>query len=1337
MSTIVFENGAPGTTADFGQAFGPNAALADTIVRQAIQDWERVIVNFNFDLPGAPASELNTFYFDPVAANLGNQLTELSPDGLSYDRFGNDQLGIPPGGPNHTLQFGKPVTADVYIDTNGGGHGWYFDPNPATNGEFTQFINPFSAKGNIGGRADFYTAVLHAIGTAIGITLNSHLVGDRSTELGPDLADPPEDGVARSLFGVPYFDAGTGTIGQTVFTNAGDSGLYSAERTSDIPPADPIFPGDLMNVDQPVNTRELISDVDVELLQGMYAYSQPPAPSETVNNPTALGMTFLTNLDPVTGTLTITADPRVANNDIEMSAAGGNLLVDLNGVVTKYSSAIKSVVINGGPGDDTILLPGDPLRFPVSVNGGGQDKLTLNQDPSTVNYIVNSGSVTLSSKTLVLGVYRTFRSTVGYQGLNELVIVSSSGDSTTVQGTAASTPVTLYRMKSVVVGDSGILRQIQGNVNVFGLRYGSTDLTIDGSADPTPVSARISAAGITGLAPAAISYSGPHLHSLTIKGGQAANTYTIVGTPQNTAGNLAMTLDTGDLADTVNVMGTSGDLTVDEGKGANTLYVDMANLTGTLTAHSTSGSMLLVADDSADHTARSATMGINLIPISTFSATPAAVAKLGRIPRKKPRPNPIKRTTHFYAQGFIDGLGPGQVLYDAASMTGVTVQTGEASPDGSSPDSTVTVEQTFFSNSAKEKTTILMVGHNNVTNVEATSGPLSIGGSAGTGNSVNIGTSNEQLSLIRGPLAVSNSALDVENQNAAGKQSVVIGTSSLSINKAVAISYSGLSSLSYQGNAGNDTYSILASPGGNLQVNAGSGNDTFTVASASVALDGFGSVSLDGGGGHDSLAIHDGSAMPGLTYSVQTLASNGASQTEVQRTGGVSIAINKVAKVALYIGSGGDTVTLKGIAPGTSLAVHGGRGNDRFSVDGLAANAPVSIDGGGGVNTLDYSSYSPSGGQSTPPGTLPPGIVALYNADGNANDSIGHNNATPVGQPPAYVAGVVGQAFQFDGYGYLSVPDAPSLDAPTVTVDAWVKSSYIGENPGASIVWKGADGVAFGSYYLTTGSGGLVFRISDGVNVAGSPDAGPGVWDEKWHNVAGTYDGSTIRLYVDGKEVGNGTPATLQIDYSLPSTNDLAIGEIPAGTFHNSFFGAIDELSIYDRALSPGEIQAIYGAGSDGGSSSAQGVVVDIPLGTATGLAGGISHIQNLVGSPGNDILVGNGGNNINGLGGDDLLIAGASASTLTGTGAEILIGGQTAVDANLAALESVLAAWTSPDGSFSDRVSALVSGLLASGKVKSNKARNTLTGGSGPNLFFASTIDTTNASSGDTSVTI
>ena len=62
----------------------------------------------------------------------------------------------------------------------------------------------------------------------------------------------------------------------------------------------------------------------------------------------------------------------------------------------------------------------------------------------------------------------------------------------------------------------------------------------------------------------------------------------------------------------------------------------------------------------------------------------------------------------------------------------------------------------------------------------------------------------------------------------------------------------------------------------------------------------------------------------------------------------------------------------------------------------------------------------------------------------------------------------------------------------------------------------------------------------------------------------------------------------------------------------------------------------------------------------ATGLAGGFAHIQDLVGSPGDDILVDNAGNTIDGLGGQDLLIAGPAASDLTGTGADLLITGQT-----------------------------------------------------------------------------
>jgi hypothetical protein len=807
-------------------------------------------------------------------------------------------------------------------------------------------------------------------------------------------------------------------------------------------------------------------------------------------------------------------------------------------------------------------------------------------------------------------------------------------------------------------------------------------------------------------------------------GSEAGSIYTIDRTPQNSGGNFAMTLVAGEQADTVNVMGTSSDLTVDEGKGANTLYVGMANLNGTLTAHSTGGTLSLNADDGGDQSARSATMGINLIPISTFKATATA----GRVLLR----NPIKRTTHFYAQGFIDGLGPGQVLYDAASMAGMSVETSESGPGGN----TLVVQQTFFSQSAAQATTVAMRGRNDVTKVEGTSGPLAVNGLPGGGDSVDIGFSAQRLDLIHGPLTVSNAGVVVENQQAAGDDSVAIGANSLSVNNSTAVSYSGLSGLAYYGNGGNDTYDISASPGGNVAVYAGTGNDTLTLAGPSIPLDGFGNVSLNGGGGNDSLTIHDGSPTAGLEYDVQSQGAGAAAGTLVKRTGGVAIAANRIGMVSLDMGSGGDTVNLTGIALGTSLAVNGGAGNDRFSVQGLAAGAPVSIDGGGGVNTLDYSSY---GGLVSGPGILPSGIVAWYKAEGNANDAIGNNNGTAVGV--TYGPGEVGQTFQFNGHGDVSVPDSPSLETPQVTVEAWVKSAVAG--PTAEFNYKDLvedDGGAYGLY--TSVDGGLAFFISDGINAPFlSPEAGPGIWDGQWHHVAGTFDGSTVRLYVDGKQVGSGTPAPVNINHNISSIHNLQLGgvaEFPS----SGFDGSIDELSVYNRPLSASEIQAIYNAGSAGksgtpGDGSASGVVVDLPLGTATALAGGISNIQDVVGSPGNDILVGNGGNTINGLGGRDLLIAGASASTLTGTGADILIGGQSAIDGNLAALESVLAAWTNSDASFLDRVSELVSGALASGKVKANQARNSLMGGAGPNLFFASAIDTTNKSSGDSSVTI
>jgi hypothetical protein len=218
--------------------------------------------------------------------------------------------------------------------------------------------------------------------------------------------------------------------------------------------------------------------------------------------------------------------------------------------------------------------------------------------------------------------------------------------------------------------------------------------------------------------------------------------------------------------------------------------------------------------------------------------------------------------------------------------------------------------------------------------------------------------------------------------------------------------------------------------------------------------------------------------------------------------------------------------------------------------------------------------------------TAPPsGIVSWYKAEDNAHDAVGNNHGTA--HAITYGPGVVGRAFQFDGGGYVRVPDAPSLDSAAITVEAWVKVATA-QGPFRYLVAKGAHACEAASYGLCTGRtypGGLCFYVYDGTHAAISPDPGAGIWDGKWHHVAGTFDGTTVRLYVDGEQVGNGTAASLNINYNLPDGNDLFIGTYlwPGGSL--GFTGSIDELSTYNRALSASEIQAIYSAGSAGKSN--------------------------------------------------------------------------------------------------------------------------------------------------------
>ncbi len=200
------------------------------------------------------------------------------------------------------------------------------------------------------------------------------------------------------------------------------------------------------------------------------------------------------------------------------------------------------------------------------------------------------------------------------------------------------------------------------------------------------------------------------------------------------------------------------------------------------------------------------------------------------------------------------------------------------------------------------------------------------------------------------------------------------------------------------------------------------------------------------------------------------------------------------------------------------------------------------------------------------------------------DSSENENHGTLVGTPPpAWTAGRFEAALQFD-QDYVSVPAAASLEPATVTVEAWVKA---GASPGPFryVLGKGGLSCLAASYALYTGSGGgLAFYVSDGSSFVVSPPAGAAqVWDGAWHHVAGSYDGTSVHLYLDGLDLG-GTSGTLAINYQL-AIRDLFIGQYPGQAFcldRHDFVGTIDEVRVWDRALAAAEIaaSAAMGAGS-------------------------------------------------------------------------------------------------------------------------------------------------------------
>jgi hypothetical protein len=211
---------------------------------------------------------------------------------------------------------------------------------------------------------------------------------------------------------------------------------------------------------------------------------------------------------------------------------------------------------------------------------------------------------------------------------------------------------------------------------------------------------------------------------------------------------------------------------------------------------------------------------------------------------------------------------------------------------------------------------------------------------------------------------------------------------------------------------------------------------------------------------------------------------------------------------------------------------------------------------------------------SSPPLDLTQGLVAHYEFEGNAIDSSGNGNGGTENGGVTYTAGVTGQAASFDGVDdYIEVVNPVNFDT-SLSVSGFYYLNSSANNTWYALFNKDnycqANGTFGASYNKSTNQ----IRLYNGDNCLGIRTINYNFQTDTWVNITFSYNGVTFKTYINGGLIDS-------FPYSLPISDEanlyIGVNPNPSTSFPATYFwdGLMDEIRIYNRALSVSEIQQL------------------------------------------------------------------------------------------------------------------------------------------------------------------